>query len=69
MGSDTGWQIVGHNVCSTSCMHSMLKLGGLGACPLRKILKIICQEIEFDDISKLDNITILMIYSGYRYIK
>ena len=34
-------------VQSTTRMRSMLKLGGLGACPPRKILKITCSEIDF----------------------
>ena len=40
----------------TSCMRSMLKLGESGGMPPKKIR---CQEIEFGDISELDNIAIL----------
>ena len=34
-------------VRSTTSMRSMLKLGGVGACPPRKILKTTCSEIDF----------------------
>ena len=37
-------------VQSTTSMRSMLLLGGLGACPPRKILKILCSEIESESI-------------------
>ena len=38
-------------VQSTISMQSMLMLGGLGACPPRKILKNRCSEIKFRSIS------------------
>ena len=41
----------GAGVQSTPSMQSMLKLGGSGACPPRKILKNRYQKTEFGDIS------------------
>ena len=41
----------GAGVQSTPSMRSMLKLGGLGACPPRKILKNRYQKTGFGDIS------------------
>ena len=52
-------------VQSTTSMQSMLKLGGLGACPPRKILKnIACLEMDFGDIftyKKQSNCTYLLL--------
>ena len=41
----------GAGVQNTPSMRSMLKLGGLGACPPRKILKNRYQKTVFGDIS------------------